>query len=193
MWQRVAEDYAPFEIDVTTQYPGSEDFLVRSSLSDDHYGIRVLISPVGSVINPNVGGVSYVGLFSEVGASPPAPALVRECNRATPTPQHRRRASLSRHPDPRRPRADGGIGGGGGGGGTAAAGGFHNLVFAFSDALRNDPKYIGDVASHESGHTFGLHHDGTLDSAYFLGQPTPTGGWAPIMGVGEALSLPRSS
>lgn len=69
MWQRVAEDYAPFDLDVTTEYPGSEDFLVRASPADQAYGIRVLVSPIGAVIKPGAGGVSYVGVFSEVGAS----------------------------------------------------------------------------------------------------------------------------
>ena len=94
VWQRVAEDYAPFEIDVTTQYAGSEDFLVRSSLSDDHYGIRVLISPVGSVINPNVGGVSYVGLFSEVGAAAPCRRPARVQPRHTDAAASRTHISL---------------------------------------------------------------------------------------------------
>jgi hypothetical protein len=29
----------------------------------------------------------------------------------------------------------------------------------FPDALGNDPKNIAEAASHEAGHTFGLHHD----------------------------------
>jgi len=60
-WARVAEDYAPFDVDVTTEYPG-EAAMTRSSSTDDTYGMRVLISPISSSIGP-WGGVAYVGVF----------------------------------------------------------------------------------------------------------------------------------
>src|SRR6185436_5752509 len=65
MWQRVAEDYAPFDVDVTTEYPG-EAALTRSSSSDDAYGMRVLISPISSYVG-NYGGIAYIGAFNDVG------------------------------------------------------------------------------------------------------------------------------
>ena len=61
------------------------------------------------------------------------------------------------------------------------AGDFHRLAFAFADNLYGSAKYIADAASHEVGHTLGLHHDGTSTTGYYRGQ----GSWAPIMGVGE--------
>lgn len=44
VWQRVAEDYAPFDVDVTTEDPGLAA-LERSDSGDTTYGVRVLISP----------------------------------------------------------------------------------------------------------------------------------------------------
>ena len=43
IWQRVAEDFAPLDVDVTTEVPSS-DRLTRSSTSDDIYGTTVLIT-----------------------------------------------------------------------------------------------------------------------------------------------------
>lgn len=65
VWQRVAEDYAPFDVDVTTEYPG-EAALTRSTSTDDTYGIRVLISPISSYVGA-YGGVAYVGAFNDTG------------------------------------------------------------------------------------------------------------------------------
>jgi hypothetical protein len=65
IWARVAEDYAPFDVDVTTEYPG-EAALTRSSSSDSNYGMRVLISPISSYFG-NYGGIAYVGAFNDVG------------------------------------------------------------------------------------------------------------------------------
>ncbi|MDP3073286.1 MAG: PKD domain-containing protein [Opitutaceae bacterium] len=62
IWKRVAEDYAPFLVDVTTQDPGVEA-LRKTSSGDLAYGIRVVISPT-NWYNPNAGGSGYVGSFS---------------------------------------------------------------------------------------------------------------------------------
>jgi hypothetical protein len=42
IWRAVAEDYAPFDVDITTEDPGPEA-LRRSSARDVHYGRRVCI------------------------------------------------------------------------------------------------------------------------------------------------------
>ncbi len=62
IWARVAEDYAPFDVDVTTEYPG-EDRITRSSASDEYYGMRALISPISSYFG-SYGGIAYVGVFA---------------------------------------------------------------------------------------------------------------------------------
>jgi hypothetical protein len=65
VWKRVAEDYAPFNVDVTTEFPG-ETGLTRSSSTDANYGMRVLISPISSYFG-NYGGVAFVTAFDETG------------------------------------------------------------------------------------------------------------------------------
>ena len=61
IWQRVAEDYAPFAIDVTTQDPGIEA-LRRADSGDVTYGVRVVIGH-NTWYNANAGGVGYIGSF----------------------------------------------------------------------------------------------------------------------------------
>jgi hypothetical protein len=59
-WLRVAEDFAPWEVNVTTIDPGVEA-LRKTSSTDVEYGVRALITPTnwrGSA------GVAYVGSFT---------------------------------------------------------------------------------------------------------------------------------
>ncbi len=64
IWRRVAEDYAPFAVDVTTEAP-SADRVTRSSEADDLYGTRVLVSPISAYFG-RLGGVAYVGVYDAV-------------------------------------------------------------------------------------------------------------------------------
>ncbi len=62
IWQRVA-DYAPFEVDVTTEDPGLAG-IVKSGAADTSYGIRVCIG--GSSMDwfgDGAGGVTYLDSF----------------------------------------------------------------------------------------------------------------------------------
>lgn len=61
IWQRVAEDFAPFDVDVTTELT-NESVLTRATTSDDVFGVRVLISAISSYVG-NYGGIAYVGVF----------------------------------------------------------------------------------------------------------------------------------
>lgn len=60
--------------------------------------------------------------------------------------------------------------------------------FVFSDRLSNNPKFIAECCSHESGHTLGLAHQSTYDNNCNLVETYNTGtgsgetSWAPIMG-----------
>ncbi|WP_197453423.1 SdrD B-like domain-containing protein [Caulifigura coniformis] len=71
IWQRVAEDFAPFDVNVTTIEPSSAD-LVRSGVGDDRWGMRVNIG--GSYMDwlrQKAGGIAIVGSFggsADVGA-----------------------------------------------------------------------------------------------------------------------------
>jgi hypothetical protein len=72
VWAIVAEDYAPFGVDVTTQDPGQAG-LVRSSTSDTAYGTRVLITPStdahSKICGSGCGGVAYLSVFNRVGST----------------------------------------------------------------------------------------------------------------------------
>ena len=61
VWTRVSEDYAPFDVDVTTEDPG-QDGLRQTSLNDDEYGVRIVVTQNPSWY-PNGGGVAYIGTF----------------------------------------------------------------------------------------------------------------------------------
>jgi len=124
-WQVVAEDFAAFDVNVTTRTPPASA-LTRSSAGDRTYGMPVVVTPTNTVGDGcGCGGSAYVGVFGALGATDAQPAWVF----------------------------------------TRGAGtGGHNL---------------GEVISHEVGHTFGLAHDGTSTSSYYSG----ASGWAPIMGA----------
>lgn len=63
VWARVAEDYAPFDVDVTTQQPTAAA-IDRSGASDQQYGTRVLIDPTTWYQSGcGCGGVAYVGVY----------------------------------------------------------------------------------------------------------------------------------
>ena len=67
IWQRVAEDYAPFDVDVTTEEPPA-DALTRTSASDLTFGTRAVITKdwTANTANPcNCGGFAYVGVFDD--------------------------------------------------------------------------------------------------------------------------------
>ncbi|MDR3344960.1 MAG: hypothetical protein LBT21_05155, partial [Oscillospiraceae bacterium] len=64
VWQRVAEAYSPFDVNVTTQEPPL-DKLVKTNTQDNEYGIRCVIG--GSSYdwsNNGAGGVAFVGSFN---------------------------------------------------------------------------------------------------------------------------------
>jgi len=63
IWQRVAEDFAPFDVDVTTEDLG-EDVLVNSGGTDQEWGVRSAIG--GSHqdwYKGQAGGVAYINVF----------------------------------------------------------------------------------------------------------------------------------
>jgi PKD repeat protein len=62
IWQRVAEDFLPYGVDVTTQDPGAEQ-LRNTGGGDEYWGQRVVISPT-NWYSVNAGGVAYIGAFS---------------------------------------------------------------------------------------------------------------------------------
>ncbi|MTV24709.1 hypothetical protein FTX61_04640 [Nitriliruptoraceae bacterium ZYF776] len=70
IWLRVAEDYAPFDVNVTTRDLGV-DAIRRSNAADDTYGTRVVITndtgPDSFAAECACGGIAYVGVFEVSG------------------------------------------------------------------------------------------------------------------------------
>ncbi len=64
IWQRVAEDYAPFDVDVTTEAV-SQDLINRSTSSDEIFGTTVLITSRSGVYSCSCGGVAYLGVYDD--------------------------------------------------------------------------------------------------------------------------------
>lgn len=63
IWHRVAEDFAPFDVNVTTELV-PQDLITRSGTSDDVYGTVALVTTAAGVYNCSCGGVAYVGIFN---------------------------------------------------------------------------------------------------------------------------------
>jgi hypothetical protein len=65
IWERVAEDFRPFQVNVTTQDPGVEA-LRRSGTGDNQWGIRVVIggSSTDWFSTQGYGGVAYINSFT---------------------------------------------------------------------------------------------------------------------------------
>ncbi|MFM7251529.1 MAG: M12 family metallo-peptidase, partial [Ilumatobacteraceae bacterium] len=78
VWKRVSEDYAMFDVNVTTQDPGYAA-INRASNSDVNFGTRLLVTksttpcPDGATLYANAcgscGGVAYVGVYGLTGSS----------------------------------------------------------------------------------------------------------------------------
>lgn len=81
VWARMAEDFAPFDIDVTTEEPASGG-LFRSTSSDTTYGTRVAFSSGTSISSAlcrsSCGGLAWIGTFDAIlgGGETRSPAWV---------------------------------------------------------------------------------------------------------------------
>jgi hypothetical protein len=60
-WQRVAADFAAFDVNVTTEDPGEAN-LVNTGGADDRWGIRV-VNTLVDFSNSGAGGFAYIGSF----------------------------------------------------------------------------------------------------------------------------------
>lgn len=69
VWQRVAEDFAAFDVDVTTQAP-DESAITRSSSTDQLYGTRLLVTNTTTIYSScGCGGVAYLNVFGQAGSN----------------------------------------------------------------------------------------------------------------------------
>ena len=72
IWMRVAEDFRPFDVDVTTEYPG-DAAIDRTDPADQQFGTRVLVTDDTSAsaipqCGGNCGGLSHLDVFDLAGA-----------------------------------------------------------------------------------------------------------------------------
>ena len=138
VWRRVAETYAPFDVDVTTADEGASA-RTRSTSSDTTYGTQVVFtnSPqaVAAACSSACLGVAYVGTFDNV--------------------------------DPV---------------------GYYQPAWVFTKTTMSTI-IAAQGASHEAGHTLGLHHDGTSSAPYYAG----TSAWGPIMGAAKHRAISQFS
>jgi hypothetical protein len=133
-WSVVAEDFAPFSVNVTTKDPGT-DAIHRASDGDLVYGSRVYLTQRNAVSKGcSCSGVAYLDVFG---------------------------ASGSTHS-------------------------YYQPAWVFTDGLpAGYGDVVGDIASHEVGHNFGLDHDGNETSDYDWGNTL----WSPVMGGSKAKRL----
>jgi PKD repeat protein len=79
VWRRMAEDFAPFDVNVTTEDPG-DAAISRTNSSDVNYGSRVLITKsvtpcsngktiYASICGGGCGGIAYVGVYGSTGTT----------------------------------------------------------------------------------------------------------------------------
>ncbi len=65
IWQRVAEDFSPFNVNVTTKAPTDINDLIKSSSTDSRWGVRVAIGGSSSDwFGSAAGGVAYLNSFA---------------------------------------------------------------------------------------------------------------------------------
>ena len=70
IWEQVSEDYAAFDVNVTTEEPANSD-LIRAGSTDRRYGVRVVISPTDDWYGSS-GGVAYINSFVWTNSLTPA-------------------------------------------------------------------------------------------------------------------------
>jgi PKD repeat protein len=63
MWRQVAEDFAPFDVNVTTQDPG-QAAITRNGSSDEYYGTRVVVTE-DNFDGCGCGGFAYLTAFND--------------------------------------------------------------------------------------------------------------------------------
>ena len=63
-FQNVAEDFAPFDVNVTTKDPGVAA-LTRSSVFDQNFGVRVVNTQSAGGFGNGIGGVAYLRSFND--------------------------------------------------------------------------------------------------------------------------------
>lgn len=79
IWQRVSEDFSPFNVNVTTALPTADQLSYNGS-GDLAWGVRTVIGGNGAWLGEQVGGVAYLDSFND---GIDTPAFVFEDNLGT--------------------------------------------------------------------------------------------------------------
>lgn len=76
MWEQIAEDFAPFDVNVTTEAPPAED-LKKSGTEDTRWGIHTMMTQNINIANnaaiyasASAGGVAYLNSFNAANETP---------------------------------------------------------------------------------------------------------------------------
>jgi hypothetical protein len=154
IWEIVAEDYAPFDIDVTTDYAGT---------FEDGVALNVAIGGTDrdAALTSGIAALPLGGFTNEA----PNTVLVVSTNINLYKGRQAFRADFGRDATPTAQQLA-----------AYMAGAWDDTIIA-----------IGNTASHEAGHAFGLEHDVHLGAG--TNYDAGTGTWTPIMG--DNLSTDR--
>ncbi len=68
-FQNVAEDFAPFDVNVTTKNPG-QAALIKSNSADQNYGVRVVNTQATDGFGDGIGGIAYLNSFDDNADNP---------------------------------------------------------------------------------------------------------------------------
>ncbi len=66
IWLRVAEDYSPFNVNVTTVEPPVNDLRKGEVSGDTKWGVRAVVTIETTTIRCGCGGIAYVGSFNDL-------------------------------------------------------------------------------------------------------------------------------
>lgn len=65
IWQRVAEDFMPFQVNVTTVEPPVNDLRKGEVAGDTKWGVRAVVTIETTVKKSGAGGIAYIGSFND--------------------------------------------------------------------------------------------------------------------------------
>jgi len=68
-WEYIKEDFAPYNVDVTTEEPDI-DYLRKSTVNDQKWGIRCLFTQITQGFGSGSGGVALLGTFTDFQDTP---------------------------------------------------------------------------------------------------------------------------
>lgn len=66
IWQRVAEDFSPFNINVTTVEPSVNDLRRGEVSGDTKWGVRAVVTIETTTVRCGCGGIAYIGSFNDL-------------------------------------------------------------------------------------------------------------------------------